>query len=162
MADKKPQTITRTIKSAQDLNQLILFLQNSRKFPLNVTIKPGTEPRTVKQNRLMWQWFLDAERQGDQTAAECRAYCKLHFGVPLLRAESEAFREQYDAIVRPLPYDQKLALMLEPIELPVTSLMSVKTKTRLLDQIWCHFTGLGMQLTDPALLGMEDWREVAA
>jgi hypothetical protein len=70
-------------------------------------------------------------------------------GVPILRAENELFCERYDAIVRPLPYEQKLAIMMEPLDLPVTRLMTTEQKTRYLDHIHKHFTDLGLELTNP-------------
>lgn len=133
------------------------YLGSMSKYPLCVTIKQGQEPRTVKQNRLQWQWFLDMEAQGDMTATEYRAYCKLHEGVPLLRAENEEFKEQYDRIVKPLPYESKLGLMLEPISFPVTSLMSVKQHKRFLDRVYTEFTGKGFLLTDPNQFGLDNW-----
>lgn len=153
--------ITRVVRSKSDLQKLMLWLNARSEFPFTIQLKRGEPTRTVAQNRLQWQWFNDAAAQGDQTASEYRAYCKLHFGVPILREENEDFRAQYDALVRPLAYEHKLALMLEPIELPVTSLMNTKQKTRYLDAVWQHFTGQGYQLTDPAMLGIADWREAA-
>lgn len=160
------KAITRTIKSASDLNQAVVFLQNQTKFPLQMVLKPGSEPRTIQQNRLQFQWFNDAEQQGDDTAKGYRAYCKLHFGVPILRAHDEEFRAVYDAIIKPAPYEHKLMMMMEPIDLPVTSRMKIKQFTQYLDAVWNHFTGLGFQLTDPAMLGIDDYskweREMAA
>ena len=75
--------------------------------------------------------------------------CKLTFGVPILRAENTWFREKYDEVVRPLPYPQKLALMMEPLDMPVTRLMTTEQKTRYLDAIYRHFAGLGLVLTVP-------------
>ena len=148
--------VTRVIKQPEDLQPLLMFLRGRTEYPYTVTIKAGEPKRSDKQNRLLWQWFKDAEEQGDMTATEQRAFCKLTIGVPILREDNEDFRFQYDELIRPLEYIDKLALMLPPIELPVTSLMSVKQKTRFLDQVWHHYSGLGYQLTDPALLGLED------
>lgn len=158
--------ITRNIRSASELNQAALLLQNQSKFPLQMVLKPGKEPRSSQQNRLQFQWFNDAEQQGDDTAIGYRAYCKLHIGVPILRAEDEEFRAVYDAIIKPAPYEHKLMMMREPIDLPVTSRMSIKQFTKYLDAVWHHFTSKGFQLTDPAMMGIDDYskweREVAA
>jgi hypothetical protein len=151
----------RSIKSKQDANQMILWLQNATQFPFTITIKEGSEKRSNQQNRLAFQWMNDAESQGDQTASEYRAYCKLHFGVPILRADDEYFRERYDSTLRPLDYETKLGLMLEPFDFSVTRLMNTKQHARYLDQIYRHFTGLGMLLTEPSLMGISKWREVA-
>ena len=112
----------------------------------NVTFQ--CDDRSSEQNRMQFQWFRDLEKQGDQTASQYRGYCKLCIGVPILRQVDEEFREVYDKIIRPLDYPDKLALMVEPIDLPVTSRMDVKTMTRYLDEIVKHFSQEGFQLTD--------------
>jgi len=158
---KTIKAFTRQLKTKQDANQMILWLENNTTFPLCVSVKEGVEKRKTQQNRLAFQWMNDAEEQGDQTAAEYRAYCKLHFGVPILRYEDEYFRQQYDRVLKPLDYETKLGLMLEPFDFSVTRLMSVKQFAKYLTAIQVHFTGLGMQLTEPALMGISNWREAA-
>lgn len=118
-----------------------------------VTFEPlssANRHRTVDQNSLQHKWHQEAAQQlREETAEGYRAYCKLHFGVPILRAEEPDFRAQYDEIIRPLPYEQKLALMKAPIDFPVTRLMSVKQKTAFLDEVCRHYMGLGVVLTMP-------------
>lgn len=153
MSDKP---IARVIKQKSDWYGLNTLLCQRHEFPYTVKITTGEPKRSEKQNRLLYQWYMDADAQGDQTASEVRAECKLILGVPMLRAENEDFRAQYDALIRPMTYEQKLALMLPPIEFPVTSLMTVKQKTKFLDLVWQRFTSNGIHLTDPNLLGLDD------
>ena len=158
------KAVTRNIRTASELNQAVIFLQNQSKFPLQLTLKPGKEPRSSQQNRLAFQWYKDAAEQGDHTAAEYRCLCKLHFGIPIMRTDDD-FRAKYDRVVKPMPYETKLALMDEPFNFPVTSLMSVKQFTQYLDRMWHHFTGKGFQLTDPTMMGIDDyskWEREAA
>lgn len=152
------KTQTRTIKSESDAKNLIAYIGNIETYPYMVKVSPGDEKRSDKQNRLSFQWYKDAGEQGDQTEHECRAMCKLHFGCKILYQEDEYFREKYDQVLRPMTYEQKLAVMLPPFDLSVTSIMTVKQKTKYLDMIWEHYRGLGYILTDPSLLGLEDWR----
>lgn len=118
-----------------------------------VTFEPLTTAnrhRTLDQNSLQHKWHQEAAQQlREGTAEDYRAYCKLHFGVPILRAEEADFREQYDRIIRPLPYEQKLELMKAPIDFPVTRLMSVKQKTAFLDEVCRYYMGCGVLLTMP-------------
>jgi hypothetical protein len=151
------KSLTITIRNHSDAHKLLETIKG-QEYPLTLTFKPGEDSRSNRQNRLSFEWYNDASKQGDQEPWEYRAYCKLHFGVPILRAEREDFRLQYDEIVKPLPYAEKLALMIGPIELPVTSLMTVKQMSKYLDAVWQHFTGLGFQLTDPQLMGLEQGR----
>lgn len=148
--------VTRVIKRLEDLQPLLMFLHGRSEFPYTITITTGEPKRSDKQNRLMWQWFKDMEEQGDKFAEEYRAECKLEIGVPILRAENDDFAIQYDELIMPMEYVDKIALMLAPIDFPVTRLMSVKQKTRFLDQISHRFSERGFQLTDPAMLGIED------
>lgn len=155
------KSFTRNINSQQEANQMAIWLQNATKFPINVSIKKGTEKRSNQQNRLAFQWMNDAEAQGDQTATEYRAFCKLHFGVPILRAEDEYFRERYDSVFKSLPYETKLGLMTEPFDFAVTRLMNTKQQAKYLNAIYVHFNSQGFQLTEPSLMGISDWREAA-
>lgn len=140
--------VSRIVRNEADLDLLIRFLR-SQKRPLTVDITRGKH-RTIEQNRLQRLWLNEiAEQLGDMTAEEVRGYCKLTIGVPILRAENEAFRSRYDLIVKPLGYEQKLALMMEPLDLPVTRLMSTEQKTRYLDGILKHFGEQGVRLTMP-------------
>jgi len=139
---------TRFLETDQDRRTLIRFLE-AQPLPMVVSVSKGGK-RTAKQNRLQRQWLNEiAEQLGDQTPEDVRGYCKLTIGVPILRAENDAFRERYDAIVRPLPYEQKLALMMEPIDLPVTRIMTTKQATAYLDGVHRHFSEKGIALTDP-------------
>ena len=124
--------------------------------PVVVELGRLDDSRSARQNRLQFQWYKDAESHGDMTATEYRAYCKLHFGVGILKAYNDDFAMQYDELIRPLEYQDKIALMKPPIDLPVTSLMKVEPMTKYLNEVWSHFTGLGFTLTDPQLMGLED------
>ena len=106
------------------------------------------KPRaTREQNSAQFAWFNEAAKQHCEYDAEgYRAYCKLHFGVPILRAEDDEFREKYDRIIRPLPYEQKIELMRVPFDFPITRLMCKDQKSRYLDQVWQWLTGLGVDL----------------
>lgn len=133
------------------VQQLLITLRQDAEWI--VTIEPydrAGRHRSLQQNKLQQKWHMEAAMQlRDETAEEKRAYCKLHFGVPLLRAESDEFRAQYDTIIRPLPYEHKLALMRVPIDFPVTRLMTVDQTTRYLDAVSQHYMSQGVQLTIP-------------
>lgn len=118
-----------------------------------VTITEQGEERTSPQNKLQQMWHAQAADQlRDETAEEKRAYCKLHFGVPILRND-EVFKASYDRVIKPMDYQTKLALMAEPFDFPVTRLMTVKQKKEFLDAIYQHYTGLGVRLSHPDDLG---------
>ena len=85
-------------------------------------VKVTTGKRSLNQNDLSHVWYeqLACElREDDALGWKC--YCKLHHGVPILRAEDSEFRETYDSAIKGLTYEQKLRVMRI---LPVTSLMT--------------------------------------
>jgi hypothetical protein len=146
--------VTRTVKTDQERKQLIRYLEGLP-VPMTLQIKPGEESRSLKQNRLAFQWFKDAAAQGDQTVEQYRAECKLRLGVPILRRDDDDFRAKYDSALKPLSYENKLVCM---EFFPVTSLMKTVQMTEFLNAVLQHFLNQGFVMTDPSLLGMDDWR----
>lgn len=145
---------SKIIRSPEHVDALAILLKG-RKLPLTVTWAQGVS-RSSLQNRLAQRWFSDIATQlGDQTHEEVRAACKLQFGVPILRAENEAFRVQYDRTMKHLPYDQKLDAV-RVFDLPVTRLMTVKQMTAFMDAMQRHWLAQGIRLTDPEALRYEE------
>ena len=141
-------TVNRSIQSDYDRDMAAKLVSN-RPYPFTLTITDGKH-RSTAQNRLQHMWMKEiSEQKGDITPSEARAYCKLTIGVPILREQNEAFRLRYDEILKPLSYEQKLAIMSEPLNLPVTSLMSTKQLTEYLEGIIRHFGQQGIILTMP-------------
>lgn len=139
---------TRFLETDHDRRMMIRFLED-QPLPLTVSLSKGGR-RSIQQNKLQRLWLNEiSEQLADQSPEEVRGYCKLTIGVPILRAENDTFRERYDAIVRPLPYEQKLALMMEPLDFPVSRLMTKKQATAYLDGVHRHFSEKGIVLTDP-------------
>ncbi len=139
---------TRVIKEPGDIEALRLML-TKRKLPVTVTITAGAI-KTDPQNRLAFQWYGDVSTQmGDRTIPDVRAYSKLHLGVPILRVENEVYADKYDRIIRPLPYEDKLELMMEPIDFPVTRLMTTRQLSAYLEAMSRHWSAQGVVLTDP-------------
>lgn len=136
---------SRIVKTEFDRKLLIKLIQE-RELPFTCEI---SRKRTTDQNRLQRKWVGEIAEQLDMTAEEVRGYCKLHIGVPILREENEHFRAKYDAIVKPLPYESKLAIMMEPLDLPVTRIMSTRQKSLYLEMVLQHFVEKGVALTIP-------------
>lgn len=112
-----------TINSDQSLSSAIGELRDqfkSHRF-LRVSIKTGKD-RSIDQNSISHAWYEQISRElREETPLGIKNFCKLHYGVPILRAENEEFRQQYDTVLKPLSYDKKLLAM---NFLPVTSLMT--------------------------------------
>lgn len=140
----------RIIESEFDRQLLIRFIEN-QKLPFTASVTAGKH-RTTNQNRLNRKWMTEIAEQMAGTfesAEHVRGYCKLHFGIPILRAENEAFCLEYDGVIRPLPYEQKLRLMRVPFDFGVTRIMTTKQETAYLDAVFRHFSEQGVALTVP-------------
>lgn len=101
---------------------------------------PGKPKRTLDQNALIYALYADAAKQlSDCTAEEIKCYCKLHFGVPILRRDSAEFKQVYDELLRPMDYENKLKLMGLPINIPITSIMNKAQLSEYVDRIIQNF-----------------------
>ena len=94
-----------------------------------VSLRPGKD-RTLDQNAL---WFALYQRIAEMTeigdVEDARRYCKLHFGVVIMRKDSEEFRRGWSQMFIHLDYEQKLELMgpcsiFGPDGFPVTRLFN--------------------------------------
>jgi len=136
------------VETEYDRKMLIRRIEKAE-LPLSIDMQKERH-RTTRQNRLQRQWMNDIAAQTQGHDAEYwRGYCKLQFGVAIRKADSEEFSELYDRVIRPLPYEAKLALMCVPIDLPVTRDMNSRQMTAYLDKVQQHFAEQGIVLTDP-------------
>lgn len=146
---------TKVLRGPEDIPKLANFISARTKYPITVSITQGA-PRTDAQNRLAQKWNADISRQlGDMTFEEVRAFNKLTIGIPILREADEAFREQYDKILKHLGYEEKLEAI-RIFDMPVTRLMKTPQMTEFMDQVQRFWSGKGIVLTDPDTLGMEE------
>lgn len=151
-----------SVNSAARLSEAITRLTamyRDKKYVV-VSLRPGKD-RTLDQNAL---WFALYERIAQMTqigdTEDARRYCKLHFGVPIMRAADADFRDGWNRMFLHLEYEQKLELMgpcslFGPDGFPVTRLFNRAQGIAYTDRIVEEFTGRGVFFGD--LLG-----EVAA
>ena len=95
-----------------------------------------TKGRTESQNELSFAYYNMLARQDNQgDVNHYRAECKLRYGVPIMR-EDDKFCAKYDALIRGrFSYEEKLALMVEPFDFPVTRLMNKEQFSRFIGMI---------------------------
>jgi len=151
-----------SVNSAAKLSEAITKLTDAyrqHKFVV-VSLRPGKD-RTLDQNAL---WFALYQRIAQMTqigdVEDARRYCKLHFGVPIMRNADADFRDAWNRMFLHLTYEQKLELMgpcaiFGPDGFPVTRLFERAQGIAYTDKIIADFTGKGVFFGD--LLG-----EVAA
>lgn len=136
------------INSADSLRTAIGNLRdmwNRHKF-LRVSVKAGKD-RSIPQNAITHVWYGQIARElreDDELGWKC--YCKLHHGVPILRAEDDEFRTTYDAVIRPLSYEQKLIAMRC---WPVTSMMTKEQLSKYAEAVQADFAKRGVVLEFP-------------
>lgn len=110
-----------------------------------VTLKKHTKKRTINQNDQVYVWYEQLARELTEDSAQgWRRFCKLHFGVGILRAHDAEFRELYDKCIKStLNYEEKLQAM---DVLPVTSRMTTELLNLYLEAMQEHFLKRGVSL----------------
>lgn len=132
-------------ESAQKFIGVIREQYMSHRF-LRVSIKTGKD-RSLPQNSLTHAWYGQIARElREDDALGWKCYCKLHHGVPILRAEDTEYRETYDAVIKPLSYEQKLIAIRH---WPVTSLMTKDQLSKYAEAMRLDFHGRGVLLEFP-------------
>ena len=121
-------------------------LFRAHKF-LRLNVRTG-KGRSLDQNAISHAWYAQMareDRQDDELGHKC--YCKLHHGVPILRAEDAEFKAFYDDTLIGMTYEQKLAVMKY---LPVTSLMTKPQLSKYLEAVQADYGRRGIHLQFPA------------
>lgn len=113
-----------------------------------VKVKIVPEKRTTDQNSMIYALYGQIAAQcEDQSVIDIRRECKLNYGVPILRASDEVFREVYDnSIMHNLTYDQKLLAM---DYMDVTSRMNKKQGTEFIDTVIREYSKRGISIVHP-------------
>lgn len=113
---------------------------------VKISAKTG-KARSLDQNAISHAWYEKLARElREDDALGHKCYCKLHHGVPILRAEDEDFRTAYDATIKGMGYEQKLQVMRL---LPVTSLMTKDQLSKYLESVQTDFRRKGVMLEFP-------------
>lgn len=137
----------RVLRNPDDLRSWCQFLGN-QSFPMTVAKTAGAK-RTNRQNNTLHMWYQQiADQRGDTTVEDQRAECKLHHGVPILRRDNPEWCQEYDQLIRPLPYPTKLRII-KMMDWPVTRKMTTRQAAEYQDIILHEYSGQGYVLTIP-------------
>ena len=130
------------VNSTESLAQAVGTLKtmfHKHKF-LRLDIKTGRD-RTLDQNAILHAWIQQLTDQGgEHTFDGYRNFCRLHFFIPILRAENEDFRAVYDECLKGLPYEKKLTAM--TLVSGISSICTTDQFSRALEQMQKHFATL--------------------
>jgi len=108
------------------------------------TVEFLPDKRSLSQNDLIHALYREIAAQAeDERLVDIVRYCKLHHGVPILRAADDAFREFYDTAVKGLEYEQKLKAM---DFLPVTSRMSTEQASQYVEAVSADYFSRGFEI----------------
>ena len=144
-----------SVNSAAKLSEAITKLTaayRQHKFVV-VSLRPGKD-RTLDQNAL---WFALYQRSAQMTqigdVEDARRYCKLHFGLPIMRNADADFRDAWNRMFLHLTYEQKLELMgpcaiFGPDGFPVTRLFERAQGIAYTDKIVAEFSAKGVFFGD--------------
>ena len=125
------------------LDHFVRTTEDANEWPVCWEAKKYEADRTLPQNDLIYMLYADIERYTEgEGIVDIRRRCKLHYGVPILRAHDEEFRKVYDKSVKPLPYEDKLEIM---DFLPVTSRMKKPQATEYIETIMREYSQRGVQ-----------------
>jgi hypothetical protein len=112
---------------------------------LHGSYRAGTH-RSLSQNAIIHTWYAQIARElREDDELGWKSFCKLHFGVPILRLDDE-FRDAYDAVIKPIDYEKKLIAMRC---WPVTSIMTKEQLSAYAEAMIDHFATLAIMLTFP-------------
>ena len=137
-----------TINSDTSLQAAIGELRETFKARKYVTLSiTHGKARSLDQNAIAHAWYAQVARElREGSEAQVKAECKLWFGVPILRAADDEFREKYDRAIKPMGYEDKLTLM---EWFPVTSLMTTPQLSEYLEKMQAHYAKDGVRLEFP-------------
>ena len=114
-----------------------------------MTIRPYKRDRSVEINAVSHGWYNKVSKMlQEDSALRVKGFCKLHFGVPILRTDPE-FCSLYDRVFKPMDYETKLEIMSTPGLFDVTSLMKVDQMTQYMTDIQRHYAERSVELLYP-------------
>lgn len=104
----------------------------------------AVEKRSIEINSLSHVWYREVSNQlGEDTIDEVRSFCKLTFGVPILR-QKEKFNNFYTTFFAHLSYQKQLAAMKY---LSITSTMDRVEMKQYMNQMLIHYSRRGVILS---------------
>jgi len=145
-----------TVTDAQTLATLYARL-GDMPHPFNVTVAPGEgQKRSLSQNGLFHMWMGQIAKATHDDPASVKADCHIRWGIPLFRAEDEAYARFIERALGGLNRG-RVKDMIEEGFIPCTRLMSKPLLSRYMESVWRGYAA-NVQLTDPEEL---KWREAA-
>lgn len=135
------------VYSDSTLSQALGEVREMFRLHKRVKVKVTAGKRSLDQNAISHVWYSQMAREDRQYDERGhRNYCKLHFGVPILRTEDADFRKFYDAALLGLTYEQKRDAM---DFVPVTSVMTKAQLSKYLEAVQADYGNRSIYLEFP-------------
>ena len=100
------------LRSSVDLGNVLEALNNiDYNKNMVIDIYEDNEDKSDKQNRLLHLWYPFLGNVMGLGVDEVTRYCKLHFGVPILRRDDREYCGAYNQAIIGLDYESKLKMM---------------------------------------------------
>ena len=144
---RKKDLIRYTLRNEQQLENCIRAIADEfikrqgdpKAKPLQIIGNPEKQKRTDHQSDLQFVWYTIAEQQGDMTASEYRAVCKLDFGVPILCRDDAEYKQAFNENVGCYQREVQLSILKSKmIDYPVTRFMNQSQMSEYLSLVKNH------------------------
>ena len=133
-----------TFAGADQLKHFNEFVSQQMLAGKTPTVEFVSEKRNLDQNSLIRVLYRKISAAvEDMSLVDVIRFCKLHFGVPILRSDSEKFRGMYDKVIKRHDHETKLLMM---DYLPVTSTMTKEQASEYIDSIIEHYSKAGIYI----------------
>jgi hypothetical protein len=105
--------------------------------------------RTVSQNAMIYSLYQQAGAQSeDQSIVDVRRMCKLHYGIPILRANDPEFCDFYDRLIKHSFTTEDKLLLMDHLE--VTSKFNKEMGTEYIDTVIREYSQQGFCMIHPS------------
>jgi hypothetical protein len=132
------------LRNRHELNAFNEWVEQNWKNSKYPTFQVMKADRSSSQNAMLHGLYGDIARQAeDLSVIDVKCMCKLHYGVPILRAADAEWSEWYDQSIKKMDYEDKLRLM---TYMDVTSLFNKEQATEYIDTIIKEYTSKGYAL----------------
>lgn len=121
-----------TINSVQSKEAFKAHIDKRFEAKKFIRVELFDSARTLDQNALSFELYNTIHKAIREGVDDVRNTCKLCYGVPIMRRDSEHFRQLYDRVIKPHDYETKKEIM---DWLPVTRIMDRAQFTEYLDTV---------------------------
>ena len=119
-----------------------------------ITVEISKPSRSLSQNAMIYKLYRDiANQREDMTFEEVKNYCKLHFGIGIMKSHDPAFADWYDEVIKSKSYEQKLFFV---SHLEMTSGFNKEEASEYIDTVILEWQKLGVYFGEAPLSQLQE------